>query len=265
MKTERGIASMKGKIVLVIGASRGIGRSVSIKLANQGASVIVSARSLGALDELKKTIEASGGECHVRSCDICSEESVQRLVAEAIRQFGHIDIAILGSAIQYIDTVNQLNTSEVEAMFQTNVVGIIRCTRFIIPHMLQRKSGQIVLISSIMGEAAFPHMVPYGATKAAISCFARGLRREVNDQGIHVTLFSPGHMNTNLSSHLQGRIPHWYGKSGSLNIDEVADTMIESIKRKRNEVIVGRQSNMLSYMIKYLPNVANHIIRKITS
>ncbi|HIW32348.1 MAG TPA: SDR family NAD(P)-dependent oxidoreductase [Candidatus Paenibacillus intestinavium] len=256
---------MKGKIVLVVGASSGIGRAVSLSLASQGATVIISSRDKNALRTLKNTIEVNGGECYVHSCDICSGTAVQELIDETIQQFGRIDIAILGSAVQYIDTVDQLNIDEVNAMFQTNVVGIIRCTRLILPHMMSRKSGQIVLISSIMGEAAFPHMVTYGATKAAISCFARGLRREVNDQGISVTLFSPGHMNTNLSTHLQDRIPHWYGKSGSLDIEAVAQKMVTSIKQKKAEVVVGRQNIMLGSMIKFLPNVANNIIRKITT
>lgn len=87
---------MKGKIVLVIGASSGIGRSVSLKLASQGAKFIVSARSLDSLELLKKTIETNGGECHVRPCDIYSEESVQKLVVETIEQFGRINMLFLG-------------------------------------------------------------------------------------------------------------------------------------------------------------------------
>jgi len=256
---------MRDKIILVIGASSGFGRSASLHLANQGATVIVAARNSQALHELKHTIDGSGGSCHVHHCDIRSEESVKQLIDATIEQFGRIDIVILSSAIQYIDNINNVLMEEVEAMFQTNVVGIIRCTRNILPHMLSRQSGQIVLISSIMGDAAFPQMVSYGATKAAISCFARGLRREVSDKGIQVTLFSPGHMNTNLSAHLLQRTPHWYGQSGSLDVNHVAFKLIEAIKNKKNEVIVGRQSLMLSRMIKFFPNIANNIIRKITS
>lgn len=256
---------MTKKNVLVIGASSGIGRAVSQQFAREGANVIVSSRSSDALESLKRQIEISGGTCHVQPCDICSEEAVQHLIDDAIERFGHIDVAILGSAVQYIDRVDQLDLHEVDAMFQTNVVGIIRCSRYLLPHMLARKSGHIVLISSIMGEAAFPQMVPYGATKAAISCFARGLQREVSSQGIDVTLVSPGHMNTNLSAHLQDRIPHWYGKSGSLDIYKVAEDMVEAINNKRSEVVIGRQNKVLGRMIKFLPPVANNIIRKITT
>ncbi|MCR8657748.1 SDR family NAD(P)-dependent oxidoreductase [Paenibacillus endoradicis] len=256
---------MKGKIVLVVGASSGVGRAVSLKLASQGATVIISSRDKNALKTLKNTIEINGGQCYMHSCDICSEEAVRGLIDETINQFGKIDIAILSSAVQYVDTVDQLNIDEVNSMFQTNVVGIIRCTRLLLPHMMKKKSGQIALISSIMGEAAFPHMVSYGATKAAISCFARGLRREVTDHGIAVTLFSPGHMNTNLSAHLHDRIPLWYGKSGSLNVEVVAQKLVTSIRRKKADVVIGRQSIMLGNMIKFLPNIANNIIRKITT
>jgi len=256
---------MKNKNVLIVGASSGVGRAVSLQFAKQGANVIISSRSSNALEALKRQIEGSGGSCHVHPCDITSEESVQQLVAATIEQFGHIDIAILGSAVQYIDRVDQLKLDEVDAMFQTNVVGIIRCSRYLLPHMLKRNSGQIVLISSIMAEASFPHMVSYGATKAAISNFARGLQREVAPQGVVVTLLSPGHMNTNLSSHLQDRIPHWYGKSGSLDINLVAEEMVAAIKDKRTEVVIGRQNKMLGRMIRFLPPVANNIIRKITT
>ncbi|MCM3634994.1 MULTISPECIES: SDR family NAD(P)-dependent oxidoreductase [Paenibacillus] len=256
---------MKNKNVLIVGASSGIGRAVSLQFAREGANVIISSRSSSALESLRRQIEVSGGSCYVHPCDICSEEAVQQLIAETTERFGHIDIAILGSAVQYIDRVDQLDLSEVDAMFQTNVVGIIRCSRYLLPHMLKRKSGQIVLISSIMAEAAFPQMVPYGATKAAISNFARGLQREVAPQGVVVTLVSPGHMNTNLSSHLQDRLPHWYGKSGSLDINKVAEEMVVAIKNKRTEVVIGRQNKMLGQMIKFLPPVANNIIRKITT
>lgn len=256
---------MNNKNVLIIGASSGLGRAVALQYAKEGAHVIVSSRTSTALTSLKLQIENSGGSCHVHPCDICSEDAVQRLITDSIERFGHIDIAVLSSAVQYIDRIDQLDTSEVDAMFQTNVVGIIRCTRHLLPHMKQRQSGHIVLISSIMGEAAFPQMVSYGATKAAISCFARGLQREVSFYGIDVTLVSPGHMNTNLSTHLKDRVPHWYGKSGSLNINEVAEKMIRAIKKKHTETIIGRQSKALSRLIKYLPSVANRIIRKITT
>src|SRR5690606_6048565 len=100
---------------------------------------------------------------------------------------------------------------------------------------------------------------------AAISSFARGLRREVWGQGVTINLFSPGHMNTNISNHLQERVPPWYGKSGALNIEDVAEKMVKAIKKKRNEVIVGRKNRILSHLIKFFPFFANNIIRKITA
>lgn len=256
---------MNNKNVLVIGASSGLGRAIALQLAKEGAQVIISARSVQALESLKQEIEGLSGSCHIHPCDICSEHDVKLLMSDTIKRFGHIDIAVISSAVQYIDPIDRLNTSEVEAMFSTNVVGVIRCTRYLLPYMRMRNSGQIVLISSIMGEAAFPQMVSYGATKAAIACFARGLQREVASQGIHVTLASPGHMNTNLSSHLQDKIPHWYGKSGSLHIPEVAQQIIEAIKNKRSEIVIGRQNKLLGKMIRFFPPIANNIIRKITT
>lgn|GEM_PF-673055 len=256
---------MNNKNVLIIGASSGLGRAVALQCAKEGANVIISSRTSAALEALRQQIESSGGICYAHPCDICSEEAVQQLVTDSIERFGHIDIAVLGSAVQYIDPVDQLDLKEVDAMFQTNVIGIIRCSRYLLPHMMERQSGHIVLISSIMGEAAFPHMVSYGATKAAISCFTRGLYREVSPYGIDVTLVSPGHMNTNLSAHLQDRTPHWYGKSGSLDIEKVALEMILAIKKRRTEAIIGRQSKLLSRMVRFFPPVANRIIQKITT
>lgn len=256
---------MNNKNVLVIGASSGLGRAVSLRFAKEGANVIVSARSIHALEQLKEEIERDGGRCHVQPCDICSEDAVRQLVADTITRFGYIDVAVLGSGVQYIDQVALLDTSEVETMFQTNVVGLIRCSRYLLPHMLEKRAGQLVFISSIMGEAAFPQMVAYGASKAAITCFARGLQREVSAQGVGITLVSPGHMDTNLSARLQDRLPHWYGKSGSLNIAAVAQQIVTAVKNKRSEIVIGRQSKMLGRMIRYLPPLANNIIRKITT
>jgi short-subunit dehydrogenase len=256
---------MKGKNVLVIGASSGLGRAIALRLAQQEANVIVSSRSVEALENLKQDIENAGGSCHVHPCNINVEHEVQALIADTIKHFAAIDVAYLCSGVQYIDPVEQLVTSEVETMFQTNVIGIIRCARYLLPHMIQQKNGQMVFISSIMAQAAFPQMVSYGATKAAISCFARGLQREVSTKGVYVTLASPGHMSTKLSAHLQERIPHWYGKSGSLDIDTVAKKIITAVIKKRPEVVIGSQNKRLATLIRLSPSIANTIIGKITT
>lgn len=256
---------MKGKNVLVIGASSGLGKALAFKLAQQGANVILSSRSNNALSEVKQRIDQQGGSCHISRCDINSEQEVRALIDDTLTQFKSIDAAYLCSGVQYIDPVERLDTSEVEAMFQTNVIGIIRCTRYMLPHMLERKSGQLVFISSIMAEAAFPQMVSYGASKAAISCFARGLQREAASKGVQITLASPGHMTTGLSAHLQDRIPHWYGSSGSLDVNTVADKIITAVNNKRPQVIIGSQNKRLSTLIRMMPSVANRIIHKITT
>lgn len=256
---------MDGKIVLIVGASSGIGRVLAKKFASLGVTVILSSRSTHALIELEHEILESGGTCHVIPCDICCEASVTALISDSIDKFQRIDIAILGSAVQYIDRVDALRTDELEMMFQTNVVGIMRCARYILPHMLKRNKGQLVFLSSMMGEAAFPQMVPYGASKAAISCFARGLHRELKNSHVHVNLLSPGHMNTNINSHLGDRTPSWYGKSGSLDLDKAAEAMIRAVQANRKEVVIGRQSYMMTQLIKYMPAIANRIIHKITT
>lgn len=256
---------MQGKVVLVLGASSGIGRAIAKQAASLDAKVILASRSAPTLKKLQQELLKTGKESWVYTCDVCSEESVSELVENVIDRFKHIDIAILSSGIQFIDRVHELDINEVDAMFQTNVVGIIRCARHILPHMLERNQGQLVFISSVMGEAAFPQMVSYGATKAAITCFARGLQRELRHTNVHVNLLSPGHMNTNISAHLGDRIPHWYGKSGSLDVEETARKMIQAIQANKKEVIIGRQSSMLTQLTKFVPGMANRIIQKITT
>jgi short-subunit dehydrogenase len=257
---------MKNIVVLITGASYGIGEATAKIAAERGAMVVLAARSEQRLTEVKESILAKGGIAETVTCDVCSDVDVSKLVSTTINIFGKVDVAILNAGIQYVDSVDKLQMNETERMFQTNVLGAIRCTRAILPDMIERHSGHIIFVSSIMGEISFPYMVPYGASKAAVSAFARGLGREVKGQGIKVSLILPGHTDTHITHHLQNRLPKWYSRSTrTLTTEYVARKLVGAIETGRSEQILGRESIMLSNLVRLSPHIADRVVRKITS
>ena len=187
--TPRQMQKLSGKIVLVTGASSGIGFTTSKKLAAAGAKVILVARTREKLEETQGIIAKAGGEAYVYPCDLSNMEDIDRMAAEVLRDFGHVDILInnAGRSIRRAVMESYDRFHDFERTMQLNYFGCVRLIMALLPSMAKRKSGHIVNISSIGVLANAARFSAYVASKAALDAFTRCLSAEVRARNIHTT------------------------------------------------------------------------------
>jgi short-subunit dehydrogenase len=182
-------AAVRGKVVLITGASSGIGKATAVKVADAGATVLLVARSVEKLEETKHEIEAAGGVAHIHRCDMSDFEDVARMADEVLAYHGQVDILVnnAGRSIRRSVGLAYDRFHDYERTVQLNYLGAVRLILALLPSMRARKSGHIVNISSIGTQTNPPRFSAYVASKAALDAFSRVIASEVIDDGVHLT------------------------------------------------------------------------------
>lgn len=187
---DRSLAgAVRGKVVLITGASSGIGRAAAIKVADAGATVLLVARSIEKLEETKEEIIAAGGVAHIHRCDLADIEDVARMAEEVLTYHGHVDILVnnAGRSIRRSVALSYDRFHDYERTIQLNYLGSLRLILALLPEMRARKSGHIINISSIGVQTNPPRFSAYVASKAALDAFSRVIASEVIDDKVHIT------------------------------------------------------------------------------
>jgi short-subunit dehydrogenase len=181
--------AVRGKVVLITGASSGIGRATAVKVADAGATVLLVARSIEKLEETKEEIVAAGGVAHIHRCDLADVEDVARMAEEVLTYHGHVDILVnnAGRSIRRSVALSYDRFHDYERTIQLNYLGSLRLILALLPAMRARKSGHIINISSIGVQTNPPRFSAYVASKAALDAFSRVIASEVKDDGVHIT------------------------------------------------------------------------------
>ena len=194
---------LEGKIALVTGATRGIGKAIAIELIKEGATVILnySKDDLSAEETLKE-IEALGGYAKLYKGDISNYEVCKNMMDFVITTFGKIDILINNAAVSFRGLFMDFSERNINNIFGINVLGAMYLSKEAIPHMLSKCSGNIINISSIWGEAGASCEVLYSSTKGAINLFTKSLAKELAPMGIRVNAIAPGVIDTEMNSFL---------------------------------------------------------------
>lgn len=197
------MTNLNGKIALVTGASSGIGAATAIKLAEAGAKVGIAARRTDKLENLKKQIEAKGGEAAVIEMDVVDTASIEAGVKKLVDAYGSIDILVNNAGLMPLSDVDQFKVDEWHRMVDVNVKGLLNTTAAVLPQMINQHSGHIFNMSSIAGRKVFKGLSVYCATKHAVAAFSDGLRMEVGQKhNIRVTCIQPGAVATELYDHI---------------------------------------------------------------
>ncbi|HKZ14728.1 MAG TPA: SDR family oxidoreductase [Solirubrobacterales bacterium] len=187
---DRSLAgAVRGKVVLITGASSGIGRATAVKVADAGATVLLVARSVEKLEETKEEIVSAGGVAHIHRCDLADIEDVARMADEVLTYHGHVDILVnnAGRSIRRSVALSYDRFHDYERTIQLNYLGALRLILALLPAMRARKSGHIINISSIGTQTNPPRFSAYVASKAALDAFSRVIASEVKDDGVHIT------------------------------------------------------------------------------
>ncbi|HEX2391891.1 MAG TPA: SDR family oxidoreductase [Solirubrobacterales bacterium] len=182
-------AAVRGKVVLITGASSGIGKATAVKVADAGATVLLVARSLDKLEETKEEILAAGGTAHIHQCDMSDVQDIERMAEEVLAYHGHVDILVnnAGRSIRRSIALSYDRFHDFERTIQLNYLGSLRLILALLPTMRARKSGHIVNVSSIGTQTNPPRFSAYVASKAALDAFSRVIASEVVDDGVHLT------------------------------------------------------------------------------
>jgi len=192
--------SLSAKVAFVTGASQGIGRTCALRLAKEGASVAVAARSQDKLNELVTKITAAGGKAVAFALDVANEDQVKESVKSAIAQFGKIDILVNNAGITRDQLVMRMKRADWDAVLQTNLTSAYLCIQQVIPSMLKQRWGRIINITSVFGQMGQAGQANYAASKAGLIGLTMAIAREVGSRNITCNAIAPGFIETAMTA-----------------------------------------------------------------
>jgi NADP-dependent 3-hydroxy acid dehydrogenase YdfG len=190
--------NIEGKVVIITGASSGIGEAVAKHLTALGAKVSLGARRKEKLDQIVQDIEQSGGSARAFITDVTKKEDLDALVKNTIEAFGRVDVIFNNAGLMPLSRLENLHYEEWEKMIDTNIKGVLYGIGAILPVFKEQKSGHFINVSSVAGHRVGPGAAVYSATKFAVRAISEGLRQEVKPYNIRTTIISPGAIKTEL-------------------------------------------------------------------
>jgi NADP-dependent 3-hydroxy acid dehydrogenase YdfG len=194
--------SIAGKVVVITGASSGLGEAAARHLAAHGAAVVLGARRAERINALAAELIAAGHKARAVVTDVTDRDQVRNLVDTAVREFGRIDVMLNNAGLMPLAPLERLKVDEWDRMIDVNIKGVLYGIAAALPHMKERKSGHIINVSSVYGHVVDPGATVYCATKFAVRALSEGLRREVKPYDIRTTVISPGAVSTELLEHI---------------------------------------------------------------
>lgn len=250
---------LKDKIVVITGASSGIGKAAAIEFAKKGAKLALVSRRKEKLEELQKSLERFNTQILVCPCDVSDKESVKKMSGAVLEKFGKIDILVNNAGFAIYGTVTSLTIEEIESQMQTNYFGMIYCTKNFLPILQKQNSGHIVNVASVAASFGLPGIAPYCASKFAMLGFSEGLKHELKGTKIGVTVVSPIMVRTNFFDHESfAKMPKY--SPTSLDPKTVANAIIRASESSRLEIIVPGMVRIGVWLKHTIPFVINPIM-----
>jgi NAD(P)-dependent dehydrogenase (short-subunit alcohol dehydrogenase family) len=194
--TAVGSSRLAGRVAIVTGAGRGIGRAIVDRLAAEGAAVVASQRSAGEVKELALDLVAEGREVMFVPADVRDERDAEHLVAETVARFGRVDVLCNNAGVGLLRSVADTTRAEYDNVLDTNLWGLFTCSRYAIPHMLEQGGGSVVNIGSVAATVGFATDAAYCASKGAVHALTRQMALDYARAGIRVNCVAPGFIET---------------------------------------------------------------------
>ncbi|MEG4320012.1 MULTISPECIES: SDR family oxidoreductase [unclassified Microcoleus] len=227
------MSNVNGKVVIITGASSGIGEATARMLAHRGAIVVLGARRTDRLNAIITDIRAAGGTAQYQTLDVTQQGQLKEIVQFTQNKFGRVDVLINNAGVMPLSTLDQLKVEEWDRTIDVNIKGVLYGIAAVLPVMKAQKSGQIINISSIGGHAVSPTAAVYCATKFAVGAISEGLRQEVGGD-IRVTVISPGVTESELADSISdetARIGMKEWRKISIPADAIARSIVFAIEQ----------------------------------
>jgi len=193
--------NIQGKVVVITGASSGLGEAAARHLSAQGAIVVLGARRMERIQALASELQARGGKALALATDVTDPLQVEMLVASAVSTFGRVDVIINNAGLMPHSPLDRQKVEDWNRMIDVNIKGVLYGIGAVLPHMERQKSGHIINVSSVAGHKVGVGNAVYSATKHAVRVISEGLRQEVKPYNIRTTIISPGAVATELAGH----------------------------------------------------------------
>jgi short-subunit dehydrogenase len=251
------------QVVVITGASSGIGRETALLFGRQGASVVLAARDEDELDSVAREIERLGGEAHVVSTDVAQWEQVDQLARAAVERFGCIDTWVNNAAISAYATVEQMTVAEIERVIQVTLLGNIYGVKAALPHLQRQGQGTIINVASALAERSVPLQSAYCAAKHGIKGFTEALRLELAHQGsdVTVTLVLPSSINTPFFRHARSKMGVMPMPMAPVYEPRVvAEAILFAAQHPRRDIVVGGAGKLLTALQRISPAFVDRLM-----
>ncbi len=253
---------IKGKVVIVTGASSGIGEATAREFGREGAKVVLAARRVDKLQTLAQEIDTmnTGAQAYVVQADLSKLEDIQKLVTDTIAIFGRIDVLVNNAGFGRLDWLENLDPiKDIQAQIDVNVMGVIQTTRQVLPVMIAQRSGRIINMCSTAGLVATPTYSIYAASKHAVHGFSEALRREVKPWGIDVSLIYPGGVVTEFTAHagIKRKTNATTPKFMLLTAEQVAQAVVKLVRHPRRMWIIPWLWSVTVFMNRFFPGLVD--------
>lgn len=258
--------SFPNKVVLVTGASRGIGRAVALAFAQEGAQLVLAARSADRLAQVENEVRDLGSATLSVVTDVTSHDAVAALVDAAMNRFGRIDVLVNNAGIGKVGGIESAAfESDVRQTLQASLFGMIDVTQRVLPILRKQRSGAIVNMSSVMGRKAFSRFGSYAIVMHAVSAFSDSLRQEVAGDGIRVSVIHPALTATDLLREAaEAEMPPPFRHMTPLSSEDVARAVVAAVRRGKRRVVLPRTANMLLLGEALSPRIGDRIATALT-
>jgi short-subunit dehydrogenase len=260
----------RDKVVLITGASAGIGEEIALQMGRAGAKLTLAARRTERFEEIGAKILAGGGTTPLSlECDVTKEGDVENAVAQCVAHFGKLDIAVANAGFGVVGILAKLSIADFRRQFETNVFGVLRTLFATLPE-IRKTRGQFAIMGSVAGWKATPGAAPYAMSKFALRALANAIEPELALSGVKVTLISPGFVESDIRRvDNKGRfhpdvkepMPAWL----VMGKEKAVRQMLNAIARGKREAVITGHGKLFVFLERFMPWVTRAMARKIAA
>lgn len=259
-KNRKGV---QGKVVIVTGASAGIGEATAREFGRAGAKVVLAARRAERLERLAEEIRAEGGTALPVPTDVTDRDQISRLVNSTLAAFGRIDVLANIAGWGRYDWFEELDPEDLRMQYEVNVIGLAELTRQVLPTMKAQRAGHILMMSSYASRVAVPPLTVYASTKYAVEGLSDGLRRELIPWGIHVSRIHPSGVKGtefNQKAARDGGIRYRSLPIGKITRERLARELVKLVQHPRRELFISRLYDVPVFFNRHFPGLVDIVM-----